>query len=100
MSAGIGFRSDFDFSDNWSLNFDGRAVFGIFDPRKDSYVSQLKAGSSGNPAPDLYGQRRDVYLYAAIGIAKIFQIKMPHESTKRSGPGKKGRPRRPGTGNL
>jgi hypothetical protein len=83
MSAGIGFRSDFDFNDNWSMNFDGRAVFGIFDPRKQSYIDQLKAGSPANPAPDLYGQRRDVYLYAAIGISRIFQIKQPHESTKR-----------------
>jgi hypothetical protein len=93
LSAGIGFRSDFDFSDNWSMNFDGRAVFGIFDPRSQSYVNQLKAGSSSNPAPDLYGQRRNVYLYAAIGVSRIFQIKMPHESTRK--PPSKNRPRRP-----
>jgi hypothetical protein len=85
ISAGIGFRSDFDFNDNWSLNFDGRAVFGIFDPRKQSYVDKLKSGSSSNPAPDLYGQRRDVYLYAAVGISRIFQIKQPHATSKGAG---------------
>ncbi len=78
LSAGVGFRSDFDFNENWSMNFDGRAVFGIFDPRKASYTDQLKAGNSTNPGTDLYGQRRDVYLYAAVGISRIFQIKQKH----------------------
>ncbi|MEJ0030802.1 MAG: outer membrane beta-barrel protein [Bacteroidota bacterium] len=85
MSAGVGFRSDFDFNDNWSLNFDGRAIFGIFDPRKPGYVSDLKSGSSSNPQPDLYGQRRDVYLYATIGLSRIFQIKQPHKTSKGNG---------------
>ena len=85
ISAGIGFRSDFDFNDDWSLNFDGRAVFGIFDPRKQSYVNELKSGSNSNPQPDLYGQRRDVYLYAAVGISRIFQIKQPHANSKKAG---------------
>ncbi|HZY81339.1 MAG TPA: outer membrane beta-barrel protein [Cyclobacteriaceae bacterium] len=79
LSAGIGFRSDFDFSEDWSVNFDGRAMFGIFDPRKGSYVNDLKAGSTSNPGPDLYGQRRDVYLYATVGISRIFQIKQEHK---------------------
>lgn len=79
LSAGIGFRSDFDFNENWSMNFDGRAVFGIFDPRKQSYIDNLKAGSTADPRPDLYGQRRDAYLYATIGISRIFQIKQKHQ---------------------
>lgn len=29
LAAGLGFRSDFDFNEDWSMNFDGRAVFGI-----------------------------------------------------------------------
>jgi hypothetical protein len=78
-SAGIGFRSDFDFSENWSMNFDGRAVFGIFDPRKQSYINELKAGTQSDPGPDLYGQRREVYLYLAVGISRIFQIKQEHK---------------------
>jgi hypothetical protein len=79
LSAGVGFRSDFDFNENWSMNFDGRAVFGIFDPRKDAYVNSLKSGSAADPRPDLYGQRREAYLYATIGISRIFQIKQKHQ---------------------
>jgi hypothetical protein len=70
--AAVGLRSDFDLNDDWSLNFDGRANFGIFDPRKADYIDQLKQPKD---APDLYGQRRDVYLSGSIGIARIIQIK-------------------------
>ena len=81
LFGAIGFRSDFDLNDDWSLNFDGRANFGIFDPRKTDYVNQLKNPSgppdvNGNPgAPDLFGARRDVFLSAEIGICRIIQTK-------------------------
>src|SRR6185369_14324431 len=89
LFAGVGFHSDFDLSDDWSISFDGRANFGIFDPRSSGYISELKNPSgppgvdpSGLPkldtkpgAPDLYGQRRDIYLAATFGICRIIQIK-------------------------
>ncbi len=81
LFAGIGLRSDFDLNDSWSLNFDGRANFGIFDPRKDAYLEQLKTPSgtpdlNGSPgAPDLYGIRREVYLSVSIGFSRIFVTK-------------------------
>lgn len=81
LFAGIGLRSDFDFSDNWSINFDGRANFGIFDPRKNSYIEQLKQPTD---APDIYGQRREAYLSATVGIARIIQVKKNFK-TKKSG---------------
>ncbi len=80
ISAAVGFRSDFDFNEDWSMNFDGRAVFGIFDPRKETYLTELKAGSPDTPASDLYGQRREVYLYATVGVSRIIQIKQKFES--------------------
>jgi hypothetical protein len=81
LFAGIGLRSDFDLNDSWSLNFDGRANFGVFDPRKSDYVQQLKTpsgppdlnGSAG--APDIYGVRREVYLSVSIGFSKIVVTK-------------------------
>lgn len=88
ISAGVGFRSDFDFSEDWSMNFDGRAMFGLFDPRKPEYINDLKAGTTAKPGPDLYGQRRDVYLCLTIGVSRIIQIKQKHQpktSTRPSG---------------
>lgn len=104
--AEVGFHSDFDLNDNWSLNFDGRANFGIFDPRSHNYINELRHASgppgvdpTGLPmsdtkpgAPDLYGERRDIYLSVSFGISRIIQIKEKfHE--KRTASRKSGAPR-------
>lgn len=86
LSAAVGFRSDFDFNEDWSMNFDGRAVFGIFDPRKEAYINELKAGTPTAPASDLFGQRREVYLYATVGVSRIIQIKQKFQSKTSSKP--------------
>jgi hypothetical protein len=97
--AGVGFHSDFDINSDWSITFDGRANFGVFDPRSSSYLSELKNPSgppgvdpSGLPkldtkpgAPDLSGQRRDIYLAATFGISRIIQIKQKFKE-KRTAP--------------
>ncbi len=91
LFAGVGLRSDFDLNDNWSLNFDGRANFGVFDPRTSNYIQQLKTpggapdlnGSAG--APDVYGVRRDIYLSVAIGFSRIVVTKKEFKP-KRSTP--------------
>jgi Outer membrane protein beta-barrel domain len=94
ISAGVGFHSDFDFNDDWSMSFDGRAVFGIFDPRKDSYLNTLRG--PGDTA-DLFGQRREVYLAASVGFSRIIQIKetFKAKSTKSGGSYSKPRNRKP-----
>ncbi len=90
LFAALGLRSDFDLNDDWSINFDGRANFGLFDSRQTSYVNQLKNPSggvdfNGNPgAPDLPGQRREIYLAVSVGISKIIQTKTKFK-TKRTG---------------
>jgi hypothetical protein len=104
--AGVGFHTDFDIDENWSITFDGRANFGIFDPRSSSYISELKNPSgppgvdpSGLPkldtkpgAPDLYGQRRDIYLAATFGVARIIQIKEKFKA-RHTAPTKSGVPK-------
>lgn len=80
--ASLGLRSDFDLNDDWSLNFDGRANFGLTDPRKKEYIDQLKQTTD---APDLYGARHEIYLTVQFGIARIIQIKKdfkPRHSSK------------------
>lgn len=69
--ASVGLRSDFDINDDWSLNFDGRANFGLTDPRTKDYIETLKQPN----APDLYGARHDMYLSVEVGICRIIQIK-------------------------
>ncbi len=81
LFGGIGVRADLDLSDKWSVMADGRANFALFDSRTSAYVDQLKNPNgpndiNGNPgAPDLYGQRRDVFLSATFGISRIITTK-------------------------
>jgi hypothetical protein len=102
--AGVGFHSDFDLNEDWSINFDGRANFGVFDPRNKSYIHELKNPSAqtpdafGNPgAPDVYGQRRDVYLSASFGVSRIIQIKAKFRAkgTQRNSAAQKSKTRKP-----
>jgi hypothetical protein len=72
LFAGIGFRSDFEFAENWAINFDGRANFGIFDTRKAGYIEQLRAPGS---VPDLFGERREVFISLTVGISRTLTIK-------------------------
>jgi len=91
FSASVGFRADFDFNENWSLNFDARGTFGIADPRSSDYINALKNPTggpdiNGNPgAPDLYGQRRDITASFYLGISRIVKFKkefVPKHSPK------------------
>ncbi len=99
LFAALGLRSDFDLNDDWSINFDGRANFGIFDPRKSTYIEELKnpAGPEdfyGNPgAPDLYGQRREIFLSVSFGISRIIQIKQKFKSKQSTSPALKSAPK-------
>lgn len=105
LFAGVGLRADFDLNENWSLNFDGRANFGVSDPRKSDYVQQLKTPAGlpdlvGNPgAPDVYGVRREVYLSVSVGFSRIVITKKefkPRYST--SSPPSKVSPAKPKPG--
>lgn len=93
LFGAVGLRSDFDLNDDWSLNFDGRANFGIFDPRKKEYTDRLQQPD----APDLYGSRHEIYLSVEIGIARIFQIKRKFEPRHSSKPPVINRPSAPKT---
>jgi hypothetical protein len=90
LFGAIGIRADLDFAENWSAMIDGRANFGIFDSRNAAYVNQLSvptgpADINGKPgAPDLYGQRRDVFLSFTMGLSRIIQTKIKFKSRKSS----------------
>jgi Outer membrane protein beta-barrel domain len=81
LFGAMGIRTDFDLNDDWSINFDGRASFGIFDSHTAAYQNTLKNPSgpidiNNKPgAPDLYGSRRDVYLSVEFGVCRIITTK-------------------------
>ncbi len=90
LFGSFGVRADLDLSEKWSVMLDGRANFAILDSRNAAYLDQLKTPSgppdvNGKPgAPDLYGQRRDVFLSVTAGVARIITTKPKFKSRKSS----------------
>lgn len=107
LFGAFGIRSDLDLSETWSVMLDGRANFAVFDSRNKAYLDQLNnpsgaADVNGAPgAPDLYGQRRDVFLSVTLGVSRIITTK-PKFKERRSSPlpkvnysgGGKGKPKK------
>ncbi|UYN85847.1 MAG: outer membrane beta-barrel protein [Cyclobacteriaceae bacterium] len=67
----IGFRSDWDLSENYRISFDLRGYYGIFDPRKKDYIDRV---NSNQTIYDLPGNRRDMFAYLTIGFSRIVEI--------------------------
>lgn len=81
LFAGIGTRADLDLSEDWSVMIDGRANFGLLDSRNQAYLNELASPTgppdiAGKPgAPDLNGQRRDIFLSVTFGVSRIITTK-------------------------
>ncbi|NJN42810.1 MAG: PorT family protein [Flammeovirgaceae bacterium] len=88
LFAAIGVRADIEINEDWGINLDGRANFGIFDPRKKEYTDALQVPGD---VPDIYGPRREIYLGAMIGVSRLIQIKKDFKARSSSSPKKKKR---------
>lgn len=75
----IGFRSDWDLSENYRISFDLRGLYGLMDPRNKSYVDKV---NDFNAIYDLPGNRRDMAAYLTVGISKIVEISSKEKLAK------------------
>ncbi len=89
--GGIGFRSDWDITEQWRVSFDLRGNAGVLEPRKSEYLDKVKAHEA---IYDIYGSRRDLFLSLNIGFARIVEIerKDREKDIKRR---RENKPRRP-----
>jgi hypothetical protein len=78
--AAVGFRSDWDVSDNWRVVFDFRANYGIFDPRTDDYLERLE---NNETLYDLPGKRRDMFAQLSVGISRYIDIEKSDRDRKK-----------------
>jgi hypothetical protein len=69
--GGIGFRTDWDVTEEWRLSLDLRGNIGALEPRKSEYLDKVKANQA---IYDIYGPRRDLFLSFNIGVARIIEI--------------------------
>jgi hypothetical protein len=80
LFGSMGFRSDWDFSENWRASFDLRANIGILEPRTSDYTKRVKDYEA---LYDIYGQRRDLFLSLTFGIARTLTIEHREKEAKK-----------------
>lgn len=90
LFGSIGFRSDWDFSENWRASFDLRGNVGILEPRTSAYTDQVK---NYEALYDIYGERRDLFLSLTFGISRTLTIEHREKQARKM---KKGTASRPG----
>jgi hypothetical protein len=90
LFGSMGFRSDWDFSEQWRASFDVRANFGILEPRNSDYIDQVK---NYEALYDIYGTRRDLFLSVTFGISRTLTIEHREKEARKK---KRGTASRPG----
>jgi hypothetical protein len=71
LFGGLGFRSDWDVTEDWRVSFDLRGNIGVLEPRTSEYLDKVKAYEE---IYDIYGARKDLFLSFNIGIARTIEI--------------------------
>jgi hypothetical protein len=77
----FGFRSDWDVTEVWRISLDVRAQYGFTDPRTSAYLARL---SDNQTLYDLPGNRRDIFAYLNIGIARYIEVDKAKEHKTKS----------------
>jgi hypothetical protein len=80
LFGSMGFRSDWDFSENWRASFDLRANIGILEPRTPDYTNKVK---NYEALYDIYGDRRDLFLSLTFGISRTLTIEHREKEAKK-----------------
>jgi hypothetical protein len=91
LFGAVGFRSDWDVSETWRVSFDLRLNGGLFEPRKQAYLDQIKANTA---IYDIEGGRRDLFLSFNIGIARTVEIE-PRQKERAVRARQENKPRKP-----
>lgn len=79
LYAGVGFRSDWDISEQWRVTFDLRGNYGLLDPRSKELRKRIE---NNLQIYDIYGFRRDMFLSFTIGLSRIAEIDIKQKERK------------------
>lgn len=81
LFGSIGFRSDWDFKKNWRIAFDLRANYCINEPRNNSHLVRI---AENQTLYELEGQRRELFAYLNIGIARYIEVDKQKQNRTKS----------------
>jgi hypothetical protein len=76
----LGFRSDWEISDDWMMSLDFRMNYGIFDPRTDDYLQRVNAYQT---LYDIPGKRRDMFAQINVTVSRFIELKKENRSPKK-----------------
>ncbi|MFD1003131.1 outer membrane beta-barrel protein [Ohtaekwangia kribbensis] len=76
----LGFRSDWEVSDDWMMSLDFRMNYGIFDPRTDEYMQRVNAYQT---LYDISGKRRDMFALINVSVSRYIELKKEKHSPKK-----------------
>jgi hypothetical protein len=81
ISAGLGFRSDWDVTEAWRISFDVRANYCLLETRTDEYLEKVK---SNQAMYDMAGSRKEIFAYLTIGISRYIEVDKEKEHKTKS----------------
>jgi hypothetical protein len=90
LFGSLGFRSDWDFKESWRIALDLRANYGFNETRNNAYLAKTRADAT---LYDLDGDRREMYAYLSIGIARYIEVEKAKQNKAKSFGKKKRRKR-------
>jgi hypothetical protein len=91
LFGGVGFRSDWDITEEWRVSFDLRGNVGALEPRKSDHIDKIKAFKA---VYEIDGNRRDLFLALNIGIARTIEIG-PQEQARKARKHAESKPHKP-----
>lgn len=71
ITGALGFRSDWEINEGLRMSFDLRATYSFLETRTDAYKTKL---ANYETLYDLNGDRREVFVYFTVGIARTFDL--------------------------
>jgi hypothetical protein len=86
----LGFRSDWEISDDWMMSLDFRMNYGVFDPRTDEYMQRVKAYQT---LYDIPGKRRDMFALVNVSVSRYMELKKENRSPKKRSTHRSRKPR-------
>jgi hypothetical protein len=71
ITGALGFRSDWEITEEFKVSFDLRANYSFLEPRTTPYLTKVE---NHETLYDIAGDRKEVFVYLTIGAARTFDL--------------------------
>lgn len=71
FTGALGFRSDWEVTQELKVSFDLRATYSFLEPRTTEYVTKVE---NHETLYDIAGDRKEIYVHFTIGVSRVFDL--------------------------